>query len=249
MNELIKTVAVAHLSNDIYYAFHILGILSAILFISIYCKKYQVEVYKALLLASVTWLIGYLWVYVLAWIENMFSYWGANNIVRGFVWFPLIALIPIRYLRIDRNKAFDMLAPCAALVDGVSHLGCMFTGCCYGYPADVGLFNIAFEKILFPIQPIESVVALLIAVICVLYAKKNHYNGNGKVYPIFLILFGVTRFFLEFLRDNEKIFCGISILAIHAAIMALVGFIWLLVIRKRGNQKDGDDLAEKYSNI
>ena len=44
-----------------------------------------------------------------------------------------------------------------------------------------------------------------------------------------LILFGSTRFLLEFLRDNEKLFWGISNLAIHAFIMFVVGVVWYFV--------------------
>jgi len=54
-----------------------------------------------------------------------------------------------------------------------------------------------------------------------------------------LIMFGVTRFILEFFRDNEKILLGCSSLSFHALFMALVGGVAMIVIfaKKRKNSK------------
>ena len=61
---------------------------------------------------------------------------------------------------------------------------------------------------------------------------------------IFLILFGVTRFFLEFLRDNQKVFGNVSILALHCVLMVVVGAVWL-IIRQLRDRKVSDH-QERY---
>ena len=50
-----------------------------------------------------------------------------------------------------------------------------------------------------------------------------------------LMLFGGTRFFLEFLRDNEKIFRGCSALAFHALLMAIAGAAAYSALRRSDN--------------
>ena len=60
--------------------------------------------------------------------------------------------------------------------------------------------------------------------------------GSGRVYAMFLVTFGGTRFLLEFLRDNEKLFLGISSLALHALFMVLVGTVWLMVLYEKNQQ-------------
>lgn len=242
MNDLIRTVAAAGLSGAVYYAFHVLGFVTIFVFNGFYGKKYKIPPWKSIALTIITYLIAYIWVYILAWIENSFTNWGANNIVRAFVWFPLIALLPVHFLKLDRKKAIDMVAPSAALVQAVSHIGCIFSGCCRGYPMNPGIYNPVVDTTLFPIQLVECAVALIVALCCIFYAWRNDFDGSGKVYPIFLILFGITRFGLEFLRENDKIVGNLSVLAVHAAIMVIVGIIWMIIlhIKKRQWTRDED---------
>lgn len=235
MNDLIKNVADAGLSNTVYYAFHVLGFLSNIIFAFFYARKFQVKPRHGLIIILFTWLIGYGWVYVLAWAENLFTFWGMNNIVRAFIWFPLIAYLPIRLLKVDPLKGFDIIAPCMPLAQAIPHIGCIFAGCCCGYHTQsaIGIYNPVLDDVLFPIQLLESLVAFIIFLICIYYSKREHYRGSGRVFPLFLILFGSTRFFLEFLRHNDKVFAGISILAFHAALMVVVGVLWWIWLHKK----------------
>ena len=71
--------------------------------------------------------------------------------------------------------------------------------------------------------------------------KKNDFKVTGEYYPFMLILFGYSRFLLEFLRDNQKLFLGISSLAIHALVMGVVGTIWLI----KQKQKNREETAAK----
>ena len=64
-------------------------------------------------------------------------------------------------------------------------------------------------------------------------AKKQDYRVTGRMYPIFLLLFGGTRFFLEFLRLNCKVFWGVSDLALWALAMVVIGAVWLIVDRRK----------------
>ena len=74
-------------------------------------------------------------------------------------------------------------------------------------------------------------------------ARIEKYHGepaivvDGEAYPLMLILFGYSRFFLEFARDNEKLFLGISSLAIHAFIMGIVGTVWYFTLKEIKHKK------------
>ena len=112
----------------------------------------------------------------------------------------------------------------------------MFTGCCGGYPSSWGLYNVATYDIRFPIQPIEALIAIALIVFLLIRAKKLNYVADGREYPLMLVIFGSTRFGCEFLRDNDKIFCGISNLALHALFMFVVGVVALVIINKKQNK-------------
>jgi prolipoprotein diacylglyceryltransferase len=58
-------------------------------------------------------------------------------------------------------------------------------------------------------------------------------------------MFGSTRFLLEFARDNEKLFWGISNLAIQAFIMLVVGIMLFCVIKSINKQTDGVQQAHR----
>ena len=54
-----------------------------------------------------------------------------------------------------------------------------------------------------------------------------------------LILFGSTRFILEFFRDNNKVFLGLSDLALHALFMTIVGIsVYTAIIAKENEKKN-----------
>ena len=87
----------------------------------------------------------------------------------------------------------------------------------------------------YPNQPVEALIALGIAAFIWHREKKKGYGDgvDGLSFPIMLMLFGYSRFFLEFLRDNDKVFWGISGLALHALLNAVIGTIAYYLIKRK----------------
>lgn len=237
MQELIKNiivrVAAAGLSGTVYLAFHILTIITILFAAIFYGKKLGFGVKKTILIVVIMYPLMDFWKRVLFWIESGFSTFGGENNVRIFVYVPLLGFLVAKLFKIDRNRMADFLAPLIALTQGVGHIGCIFTGCCHGYPCSWGIYNIQTGTMLFPIQLIEAATALIITAYLLWDARRRNYIPNGKQYPIMLILFGFTRFIWEFFRDNEKLWLGCSSLAFHALFMFVVGVIALVVINKK----------------
>ena len=98
-------------------------------------------------------------------------------------------------------------------------------------------FFISFNTYLYPIQIVEAIVAFIIAIIIIKRNKKREYIPDGKSYPLMLILFGATRFILEFFRNNKKIVLGLSAFSFHSLFMMIVGIIVYLYIAKNENVK------------
>lgn len=90
---------------------------------------------------------------------------------------------------------------------------------------------------MFPGPPLEALTAIVVVIIVCRYEKKRNYEPDGLAYPLMLMLFGYSRFFLEFLRDNDKIFFGVSTLALHALFMALVGTATYFTIKERNEKQ------------
>ena len=94
----------------------------------------------------------------------------------------------------------------------IGRLGCFAAGCCYGKPTHhiwgvtftnplaaqyVGTpLNIALE----PTQLFESAAELIIfSILTWMFARKKF---DGQVFGSYLFLYGIARFFIEFLRDD-----------------------------------------------
>ena len=181
--------------------------------------------------------ITYIWIYILCWIEHGFKSFGGNNIVRGFIYIPLIAFPVAKAMRVKWSKMCDFIAPCPCLVHGISHIGCIFAGCCAGYPSNWGFYNYRYDGPAFPVQLFEAATALAIFGLLLYWNRRTQHKTNGKLFPIMMILFGSTRFLWEFARNNEKIWLGCSSLAFHALFMAIIGVISLCCISKIISEK------------
>ena len=148
----------------------------------------------------------------------------------------------------------DTVAPLLILGYGIGRLGCFFVGDDYGIPTHMP-WGIAFENGLppttyssfqynypwisldgfeqgllsvYPTQLMEAGIALLI--FGYLWNRRTHIKFDGELFFIYLILAGLERFFIEFIRTNEKyaygILTGSQIISI---VMIFIGiyFLWI----------------------
>lgn len=230
-------VAAQRWNSDIYSFFIAAGVAALLLFNLMNCKHFGIPTAKAMTLTLLVVIPEILMAFVLHWVFHGFSSWGGKDLVRVFIWAPLFAYFAARILKLEWAQCCDYLAPCLPLFQGVSHFGCMFGGCCYGYEWKYGIYNHVFERNLFPVQAAEALVGLAIAAFIWIRQKKNGYEANGTSYPLMLILFGFTRFLLEFARNNQKIAFGISEGGFHALFMALLGLAVYLTLTENQDKK------------
>ncbi len=237
MNELIYTIGEMGLGKTFYNIFFALGFISVLIGLVWFGKKLEFPLKKVVLTVLIVYPAVVLWMFIMFWMESGFRTWGGNNIVRIFVYVPLIGLPVARMLKLDQKKALSLLSFGPLLVHGVSHLGCIFFGCCSGYPRDYGIYNPFYKDYRFPIQPIEAFGAIAIVVYLFYRAKKRNYIPDGLEYPIMLTLYGSSRFVFEFFRSGDKLLWGCSNLSFHALFMFVVGIIWIVIAKKKSEEK------------
>lgn len=235
MNYFIEMIAENGLSKTFYDAFFALGFVSVFLFVFFIGKKMEIKTWKIAATVLTVYPLTVLWMFVLYWIET--GFFGGNNIVRVFIYIPIIAYPMAKTIEIPYKKVLSMIALGPVAVHAVSHFGCMFEGCCNGYIQQWGIYNPVTGALHFPTQPIEALIALLIVFYLLFRAKKRNYVPDGLEYPVMLVLFGSTRFVCEFLRDNEKLWLGCSSLAFHALFMFVVGIIWIIIAKRKSEEK------------
>lgn len=102
---------------------------------------------------------------------------------------------------------FDILIPSVALAQGFGRIGCFLAGCCFGHETD-SHFSIVFHESryapngvrLIPTQLISSGLDFLLFFSLIWYAKRK--KADGQVGGLYLILYSIGRFILEFYRGD-----------------------------------------------
>ncbi len=157
------------------------------------------------------------------------------RIFGGLLLMPLFLYPPVKYLAGDFRLITDTFAPGAFLILGCSKIGCAIYGCCYGIPFEHGVSTPFENHLCFPVQLFESVLCFILFAAVYLLLTKNRLK-KGTVYPVSLILYGIVRFLVEFLRyypEAEKTyFFGINFWQAVSVICIFTGIIWTAVTIK-----------------
>ena len=132
----------------------------------------------------------------------------------GIIGGAAAVLIYCRVKKLGFLKYFDLIIPSVALAQGIGRIGCFLAGCCYGRETDCAL-GITFTQSQFapngvrliPTQLIMSAGDLLITAVLLLFARRD--RKGGQVGGLYLILYSVGRFSVEFFRgDTIRGFIG-----------------------------------------
>jgi prolipoprotein diacylglyceryl transferase len=157
------------------------------------------------------------------------------------------------YSRINKISylwVLDRVAIIIALAGFFVRTGNLMNSEIYGYETDMPwgfVFLKAGETVpKHPTQIYEALSYLLIFIfLYILYFKRIHLYKDGFISSLFLILFFGTRFFIEFLKQNQVKFEDSMMLDMGQLLSippVIVGFIWLIYLKKKRNLKT----LEKY---
>jgi phosphatidylglycerol:prolipoprotein diacylglycerol transferase len=137
----------------------------------------------------------------------------------------------------------DAFAPGLALGHAFGRVGCFSAGCCFGKPTN-HFWGVVFTNPLAnsisgtplnvrlqPTQLFESAVELAIFVILTWRFSRKKFDG--QIFGLYLMLYGVARYFLEFIRDDPgrgSVFGGIMSGTQLISILLVLGggVIWWL---------------------
>ncbi len=96
----------------------------------------------------------------------------------------------------------DIGAVSIAIAHSFGRIGCLMAGCCYGRETDAwyGIYMSAIGKRVVPIQLFEAVILAL------LFALFFYRTFKGKTYnlPLYMGIYGVWRFVIEYARDDYR---------------------------------------------
>lgn len=185
------------------------------------------------------------WGYTYHGISDIFSLstMQAGGVFSGGLVLAIIAAVwYLRRNKISFLRATDVFAPGLALGHALGRVGCFAAGCCYGRETSVpwgviftdprarDITGTPLGVRIHPTQLYEMVAELMNFVLLYFLAKRKRFEG--EVIGLYLFLYGIERFVIEFFRGDGGrgvLFGGMmsGTQAISIALVVTGGILWL----------------------
>jgi len=155
---------------------------------------------------------------------RVFKFWYGGLVFYGGLIFAIgTGLYLVRRYRLPTWKVGDLAGFTIPLGLFFGRMGCFFNGCCFGrictswlcleFPKGSACYDYQLEHRLippmaqyslpvYPTQLFEAIACLLI--FFYLFWKIRRKTFDGQVFFLFLILYGIARFLVEFLRSDPR---------------------------------------------
>jgi len=159
----------------------------------------------------------------------------------GFIAALVFAFLYMQAQKMPVLGTADLFAPGVALGHGIGRLGCFSAGCCWGKPTSLP-WAVTFTSkdtttgvpLGIPLHPTQLYEAFAEGIIClILIGQLRRGHRTGQVIGMYLLLYGMVRFAVEFLREHDESnpFGGPFVLEQWISLAVAVGGAWLLTRR------------------
>jgi len=160
----------------------------------------------------------------------------------GLILAVSVALWYIRRVGLPLWTTCDVFAPGIALGHVIGRFGCLFAGCCYGKPTSkpwgitftdpyaASYVGTPLGQPLHPTQLYEAGAELLILIVLLVTERKGRPYA-GRTFWLYMLLYSISRFIIEFYRGDERgavgIFSTSQFISIILAPLAIGMLIYL----------------------
>lgn len=209
----------------------------AMMAVMLLCRiDYRIQIWKTVVLSVILTFAGVGGAKLMRFIEaGVFS----GESFFGAVFFaPLIMLLFALLLKIPILTVLDMCAPAECIMLSLLKVNCLMQGCCAGI-----YINILGTDLIFPAQLAEMLNGLVLTF--VLLIMMRYENNKGKIYPWYMILYGITRFILNFFRETEPFILGVAAGTFWSIISFFGGIILLIIISKKTKKINDSEILDK----
>jgi len=178
-------------------------------------------------------------------ILDVIALWqGGATFYGGLVLAAIGAVVFLRIKRIPFFKVADVCSPSIGLGIFLTRIGCFLSGCCFGLPTSCpfGLVfppdspaGYAYQGIrIHPTQLYSSFYGILIFILIMLIERRKRFDGF--TFAWLCILYGMSRFIVDFFRYYEKISMFWDALSVNQLLslgLVIAGVLLLVLLRRR----------------
>ena len=179
------------------------------------------------------------WDYYSHHLTELFNVWQGGMAIQGGVLLGVIVgVIYTRIHKIDTLALMDITAPAIILGQALGRCANLLNGDAFGaptgasfgilYPATTLAYHTYGAQPLWPAEIWEGQLDMAIFAILLIYRSFKH--GKGQAFALYVMLYSIARFFLEYLRgDYTELVLGVFKSAQMTAILGFgIAFIaWL----------------------
>lgn len=221
-----------------------IGIIFGIIFLEKQITNFNIDadtdkkLYFSILISSLFGFIGakvFLLVYYQADFNLKNILLSGSTYYGGFLSSIVVFFICNRFLNISSHISINLVTPSLIIAHAFGRLGCFFAGCCFGAPTktfigiiypegSIPALHLGAHVAVHPVQIYES-----IFLFSLFYVTYRFVPLIWRV-TIYLLSYGAARFFLEFLRGDDRgllITHSLSPSQIVSIILFLTGVILL----------------------
>lgn len=192
-----------------------------------FCRRwYAFPVWKTALAAPILTAAGVAGVKILFFIEN--GNWSGLSFYGAVLLVPVIFILVAKVLRLPYGELMDVCAPSEAAMLIVMKIQCELTGCCGGRFL---YLNKAGNLVYFPSRMVELWNAVVIMVVLMFLMRKT--KNRGKIYPLFLLIYGVSRFILNWFRNTSPFIWILPAGNFWSLVAIGIGAVWLAMLKKK----------------
>jgi phosphatidylglycerol:prolipoprotein diacylglycerol transferase len=134
-------------------------------------------------------------------------------------------------------RLLDLAAPGLALGYAIGRIGCQLSGDGdYGEPADLPWAmsypdgTVPTDDQVHPTPVYETLAMGLVA--WLLWQWRDRFRP-GILFALYLVLSGLERFLVEFVRRNEQTVAGLTTPQVESLVLMAVGTVWILAVSRR----------------
>lgn len=211
-----------------YYVFLGVGAISMLILMLCRRQKYLLSIMQASLYTILLLICGITGAKLLFFIESGFSNFSGMSFY-GAVYLVLILMPVVGFaFQMSPMESLNACAPCVASIIGFMRFGCWCAGCCGGWVMYVG--SIYFT---WPTQIMESIGDFII--LAWLLRSESKKCEKTMLYPMFLIWYGILRFFVEFFRYIPEKWMGLGHGQWFSILAILIGFMCIKIENRKNN--------------
>ena len=159
--------------------------------------------------------------------DDWYALLGSGRSIIGALLFGFLAAEaakPLLKYDIPPNDRFAVILPFSI---GIGRIGCLIAGCCRGLPYD-GMFAITYADGI-PRHPAPVYEMLFnFAMGFLMLALCRRQILFGRLFALYLVGYGAFRFLIEFIRETEKPYAGLSAYQLLCILMVIAGAISLV---------------------